>query len=180
MPFRFNQLVLTICGRGYSGSGLLVSTSCAQSVMIGADCICHARLLLLPESSMASASRKYRDAPGRAPLGGLSPKSGKVGRAVPSAPLEGTRGDQFERVLNARGALSPARPTLRRHPFGRRAVDTAIGARTWDGSRSGPCSPSIGKVPVSRQRAQKDIDRITLPSTNHVRHLLSVWPFQAT
>src|ERR1035437_2060769 len=42
IPFRFSQFVRTICGRGYSGSGWLVSTSCAQSVMIGAYCSCQA------------------------------------------------------------------------------------------------------------------------------------------
>src|SRR5580658_81574 len=42
-PLRFIQLVRTICGRGYSGKGALVSTSAAQRVMSGACCICQAR-----------------------------------------------------------------------------------------------------------------------------------------
>src|ERR1043166_267789 len=42
MPFRLRQLLRTICGRGYSGNGALVSTCCAQSVMMGAVFICQA------------------------------------------------------------------------------------------------------------------------------------------
>jgi hypothetical protein len=43
MPFKLNQFDRTICGRGYSANGLLVSTCCAKSVMSGACFICHAR-----------------------------------------------------------------------------------------------------------------------------------------
>src|SRR5882724_6505227 len=42
MPFRLSQFERTICGRGYSGSGLFVSTSCAQLVTMGAVWSCQA------------------------------------------------------------------------------------------------------------------------------------------
>src|ERR1700690_3770439 len=42
MPFKLSQSVLTSCGRGYSGSGLLVSTRAAHRVINGACFICQA------------------------------------------------------------------------------------------------------------------------------------------
>src|ERR1039458_2582974 len=42
MPFKFSQFVLTICGRGYSGSGAFVSIRLSQRVISGPRFICQA------------------------------------------------------------------------------------------------------------------------------------------
>src|SRR5689334_7787516 len=63
MPFRFSQLLLTICGRGYSGNGLFVSTNCAQSVMIGAYFNCQARPLLGQKNIAPNRTAEYKVVP---------------------------------------------------------------------------------------------------------------------
>src|ERR1019366_338257 len=46
MPLRLSQFERTICGRGYSGSGLFLSTRLAQEVIKGACFICQAWALM--------------------------------------------------------------------------------------------------------------------------------------
>ncbi len=63
-PLRFSQLLRTICGRGYSGSGQPGSTSSAQGVMSGACGSSQAPANLGRKASPRKPSTKPR-APGR-------------------------------------------------------------------------------------------------------------------
>ena len=59
MPFRLSQLLRTICGRGYSASGLLVSTRLAQGVIKGACFICQGPAWLLTAKAVAQSQAAF-------------------------------------------------------------------------------------------------------------------------
>src|ERR1035441_2912912 len=59
MPLRLSQLERTNCGRGYSGSGLSVSTWLAQGVIKGACFICQAWALVAATRAKTKGNTRF-------------------------------------------------------------------------------------------------------------------------
>src|SRR6267154_2032082 len=67
MPFRLSQFDLTICGLGYSGSGVFVSTWLVHGVVNGGCFICH------PPASASVAMAAIKIHVARVPIRKLRP-----------------------------------------------------------------------------------------------------------